>query len=354
MAASVSSSTDMTEVTSQGFPDTTKDNADFLQKTDWQFEFSDIMFRYVSPTILVAGLLGNSFNLIVLQSKSMRSAATSFLLSVLAVSDMGCLLTTLLNQWLRMVTNYTVDMRTYNIHTCRVHYILTFLFHHLSTMTLSFLTTQRVISVYLPLKAKIICSRGNTIIVWTGIAILLAGFNSMAFFIINFEPGKSYYLSCSYTGEVFIWYSIVDTFLQCYVPFTIILIGNILIVIKVKLGEKKMRLNKAGHSRDEQRHTSSDRMTAVLIVVTTSYILLVTPIYVWKYLSIDIRKKLAAFYAVAYHLYELNFSINFILYCTFGMKFRSALKEVLGLEKKPSQTANSGVVTERVVMSGGE
>ena len=188
----------------------------------------------------MAGLLGNTLSLIVLLNRSMRIAATSFLLQ-----------------------------------SC----------HHLSTRTLSFLTIQRSISVYVPLKAKIICSCGNFIKVWTANAILLAAFNSMAFVIINFEPVKSYYLSCSYSGKVYVWCSIVDGLLECYVQFTIILIGNILIVIKVKLVERKMRLNKAGYSRDKQRHTLSDRMTAVLIVVTTSYVLLITPIYVWMNLS---------------------------------------------------------------------
>ena len=120
----------------------------------------------------------------------MRSAAASFLLSVLAVSDMGCSLTTLFNQWVQTITNYRVNMRMYNVYTCKIHLFLTYMFHQLSKMTLSFISIQRVISVYLPLKAKTICSRGNTIKVWTGITILLARFNSMTFFLVRYDSNN--------------------------------------------------------------------------------------------------------------------------------------------------------------------
>ena len=211
MATSVQSTTQGTISFTQGNLGTSVDGANGLGLY-WQSELSNTIFIYLSPVILIVGLLGNSFNLIVLQSKSMRSAATSFLLSALAVSDMGCLLTTLLNQWLRIFTDFTVNMRAHNIHTCRVHYFPTFLCHHLSTMTLSFLTIQRAISVYLPLKAKIICSHGNTIKVWTGIAILLAGFNSIAFFTMTFESDYTFYKSCFYSDKVRSWFNLVEGF----------------------------------------------------------------------------------------------------------------------------------------------
>ena len=351
MAASVFIPTEGTDVSSQGIATA---DMDILQKSYWQFDFSDIMFRYVSPTILVVGLLGNSLSLMVLQSRSMRIAAASFLLSVLAVSDMGCLLTTLLNQWLQTITNYRVNMRMYNVYACKIHLFLTYLFHQLSTMTLSFITIQKVISVYLPLKAKIICSRGNTIKVWTGVAILLAGFNSMAFFLVRFDSIDRSYSGCFYGREIWIWFNNVDAAIECYLPISIILIGNVLILMKVKLQQKKMKQHQT-NNRDEHRSTSSDRMTTLLIVVTTSFVLLITPFYVWlnglnywHYNSEDFNTRAlsAAFRAAAYHLFELNFAINFILYCAFGVRFRSALIEMLRLRKKSKQKPVS-MPTER-------
>ena len=344
MTTSVFTSTEITDVSSQGISDTAASDMDILQKSYWQFDFSDIMFRYVSPTILVVGLLGNSLSLMVLQSRSMRSAAVSYLLSVLAVSDMGCLLTTLLNHWLQTITDYRVNIRMYNVYTCKIHLFLTYLFNQLSTMTLSFITIQRLISVYLPLKAKIICSRSNTIKVWTGIAILLAGFNSMAFFLVRYDSNNRSYSGCFYGREIWMWFNNVDAAIECYLPISIIMIGNTLILIKVKLQQKKMKQQQTNHNREEHRSTSSDRMTALLIVVTTSYVLLVTPLYVWMnglfYLNyssevFDTLIFSEAFRVIAFHLFKLNFSINFILYCAFGVKFRLALKEIIRLKMKP-------------------
>ena len=213
-------------------------------------------------------------------------------------------------------------------------------------MTLSFITIQRVISVYVSVKSKIICSRGNTIKVWTGVAILLAGFNSMAFFLVRYDSNNRSFSGCFYGREIWIWFNNVDAVLECYLPAGIILIGNALILIKVKLQQKKMKQHQTDNNREETKSTSSDRMTALLIVVTTSYVLLVTPLYVLMngmfYLNyssevFDILIFSQAFRAIAFHLFELNFMINFILYCAFGVKFRLALKEIIQLKMKPKQ-----------------
>ena len=84
----------------------------------------------------------------------MRESATSFLLSALAVCDTGCLLTEILNGWVSHITQSEIQMRKYNIHTCRAHIFLTFLFHHMSPVTVIFLTIQRVICVYVPLEGQ--------------------------------------------------------------------------------------------------------------------------------------------------------------------------------------------------------
>ena len=45
----------------------------------WQYEAYLFAMKYVSPLVFSMGIVGNTFAFIVLQSRSMRSSATSFL-----------------------------------------------------------------------------------------------------------------------------------------------------------------------------------------------------------------------------------------------------------------------------------
>ena len=340
----------------------------------WQYRMYKALFIYGSPIIFLLGLFGNIFAFVVLQTRSMRSSGASFLLSALAVSDLGCLLTELVNNWVKEITSFKVNIRGHNIHTCRLHIFLTFLFHHLTPMTLVFLTVQRVICVYLPLKAKVICSRGNIIKVWTAIAILYVSFNSIAFFLVSYDTRvATLNMNCFFNDDVIDWFNTTDSVLESYMPCTVIIIGNILIVVKVRNARMKRLSSQmsptASSSNKQAKGDASDSMTTMLIVVTTTFVLLTTPFYVWvngvhmwSAFGDDqlMRAQTHFAYAITYHLLEFNFSINFILYCMFGKRFRSAVRSMTGCGNRAQQpmmfNATAATASTRMssVQSGSE
>ena len=90
-----------------------------------------------------------------------------------------------------------------------------------------------------------------------------------------------------------------------------------------------------------QKENYSDSMTMMLVVITTTFVLLTTPFYIWvngqQWWSASNNLENSALvsqtyfaYAVTYHLLEFNFSVNFILYCIFGKRFRSAVGDLFG------------------------
>ena len=334
-----------------------------LEEEYWQTRVYSVIFQYVSPAILAVGLFGNIFALVVLQRGSMRTSGACFLLSALAVSDMGCLLTELLNNWVKEVTGSKVNIRGYNIHTCRLHVFLTFLCHHLSPMTLMFLTVQRVICVYLPLKAKVICSRSKVIKMWLVIAILFAGFNSMAFFTVTFDTRVSgINMNCFYNNDVIDWFNTTDSVLESYLPCSVIVLGNILIVVRVRKAQMK-RLKQMATRSASKKVDGTEAMTTMLVVVTTTFVLLTTPFYIWingthewgTYADDPLLRAKSHFaYAVTYHLLELNFAVNFILYCIFGRRFRSTVKRMMGCgcrDREKGETSFLGSIRGQTPLS---
>ena len=114
---------------------------------------------------------------VVLLSREMRASGVNLILTVLAMADLCLLYTGLLRNWVLFVSRGGLDLRAINIHTFRIHMFLTFLARELSSMTLTVMTIERVISVCAPLRAREWCSRWTTIKALAGMITILAGMN---------------------------------------------------------------------------------------------------------------------------------------------------------------------------------
>ena len=118
----------------------------------------------------------------------------------------------------------------------------------LSSWTLILLTSERLISVWMPFKCKELCSRRRVIIVWIAIAVVLFGANTHFFFTYDLYEYPSsdggVYLDCDlheHFVDFFIgpWYWI-DALLGDFIPFTVVFTGNCVIVAKI-LASKRLR-----------------------------------------------------------------------------------------------------------------
>ena len=105
----------------------------------------------------------------------------------------------------------------------------------MSSWTLILLTTERLISVWLPLKCKELCSRRRIVLAWTIIALLLYGVNTHFLFTADLKQRRSDNVStCGYhldfiRGPLYFF----DVFVGDFVPFVVVLVGNCLIVAKI-------------------------------------------------------------------------------------------------------------------------
>jgi len=113
------------------------------------------------------------------------------------------------------------------------------------------LTSERLITVWMPFKCKELCSRRRIVIAWTVISLLLFGANIHFFFTVDLqvivpEGGNitDAYVTCflhnqfvSFFFGAFYW---IDGMLGTFIPFAVVFFGNCTIIFKI-LASKRLR-----------------------------------------------------------------------------------------------------------------
>ena len=129
-------------------------------------------------------------------------------------------------------------------------------------------------------------------------------------------------------GQIYYW---LNFFANFTAPFVILLVMNSVIIHKLRRWSD-LKLGQ-GHDKGEDKHLkgkqSDIQIYIVLLVVTFSFLILMSPSYVFYIyiLSVDYTKSPSSFglYYLLYHLghktYTTNHGINFYLYVTSGHKF---------------------------------
>ena len=335
--------------------------AEYVKPYDqyWQYKAHNATFLYGSLILLVVGTIGNVLCLRVLLSKEMRSSGTNLILTVMAVSDLALLHSAVLRRFISFATDFTVDIRTYNIYACRVHLYFSLLSYHLSPNTLALMTVERAISVCFPLKARYWCSRGNTIKALIALFVFLAAIHVTCLVTVTFENALATTGNkCYYSDAVaVIWYHI-QTAIQSYIPFTIIIIGNTAII---------HRLYASGKKRQETLSTDASvntNTTMMLVVVSLVFMVTNLPYSIygnghrqhWPMYSTNQALKAQSMmaYAITYELSMTNNAINFLLYCIFGREFRKAFFKIFRCTSAKTNKDSSGLYSNTIKTSVSE
>ena len=296
----------------------------FLEK-----KISDFLFLYISPVIILFGTLGNILSLVILQSRHYKSTPTSIALSALALADIGVLNTGLLRHWIRLVSG--INIRDVGNIFCKIHFGFTYLTQVLSGNILAVTSIERVLSVWFPLKVRFWITKQRMLTVIIFVSLFYLACHVPLFLDVN----SNTYDSCEFSGYTFyyIWYW-ADLTMYVLVPFTIILISNILIIFGLRRAASKRAKQL---SKTEDKKTSST--TVMLVVVGVVYLLTVSPVSIlflgysygaWSFDTPSSEAKYILAYTITQQLAYANSAINFLLYFCTGSKFRQALHMFFG------------------------
>ncbi|KAH3836759.1 FMRFamide receptor-like [Dreissena polymorpha] len=307
------------------------------------YKASILIWKIVPPILILLGTIGNSLSILVLTRRSIRVSSTALFLTVLACSDLLVLYSGLLRQWL--IYLFDTDVRNLSEAGCKINVWLVYSSLDFSAWILIVLTLERVVSTWMPHRARTLCTKKTAFAFIIAVGVFILGINSHILYGIGYKitQDENYYpienkcieidRNYAYFFEnVWPW---IDLCVYCAVPFVVIVIGNALILFKVLNSQKKSK------STIASRLAKKSSMPAMLFTLNIVFLLSTLPVSIYTigqaYWPKDLddykMAKLDFWWAVVNMLMYTNNSLNFLLYCLSGTKFRREVIRLLTWKK---------------------
>lgn len=288
------------------------------------FKLGLLLNKYILPVIIIFGTIGNLASIAVLTRPKMRSNATYFYLTSLAVADTLVLYVSGLKSWIRILTNIEL-LHTSNL-SCKTFSVLFFFSLHTSAWFVLLVTADRFFAVICPLKIASFSSVSRARKMAAFATILIATYSSPLIFDITLVQKGNITIGCwkrtAFMKEVYPYFKLVT---YSIIPFTAVFIMNIVIILVIarKTIEKTVQ-----NSQNNQY-----KLIIMLLAVSFAWLLLSTPFSIYPFLfskektpENKARKFLVK--TICFLLVYLNSSINFYIYCITGQKFRGELRNL--------------------------
>ena len=326
-----------------------KDHPEFLA-AEW-------IWVYVSPVLIFVGTIANILSIIVLLRRRMRTSTTMFYLTVLSFGDMMVLYTGLLRYWIKSA--FHEDIRLISQFSCKLHAFLVYFSLDFTTWVLVAVTIDRCIFVCLPFSAKRLCTLRHAKIVVITITLVMIALNFHLFWGVSYEIQLGE-LSCTHVNDFteFTW-PWIDFCMFSIVPFTIMIIANILIIKHLFMAHKRVASHNHDHNHSthsenvihhsdghngHQNHRKVPSVTTMLLTTNCVFLVLTLPIVIYLivypyvlYGATDhTTALLQLLWAIANMFQYTNNTIHFFLYCLTGPRFRRELFKVFKIKTRSS------------------
>ena len=349
------------------------------------------LLRVFSPLLMAFGVIGNILILVVIRRGAMPSVSTSLSFAYLAIADILVLVFALGDLWLYA---YGIEARSAHNAWCKVHVWLTYVSVTLSAWALVFITIQRAISVYMPMRNAVIATKSTTLCGLITMTVLVVGMYLHIFWTIGIEDiagsnagghsataNHTLGLNVSATNESnselgnttttadvntlkiavcdaltrhskffngpWTW---VDLCIAVGLPTFLLIAGNVVIISQLLMARR--RRQEMGQQRDDNKTHS---VSVMLVGITLMYIVCSLPAHVlqiganyWFDFTDQGSRSvyIDALYATCLLMY-CNNAGNFALYCLTSKTFRT---KFLGLlckrySSKSSSMNKSSAVT---------
>ena len=297
--------------------------------------------RYYFPCIILVGLIGNFLSLCVMVKRHNRRISCCVYMAFLAISD-NCNLLIGAYYWVHTEMPSPTGRPLY-LYECKY---LSWIFHSFQqtgVLLIIFMTTDRLIAIKCPLKARVMCTPKRARI--SGVVIFLFSVIFNTPYIMYSDVNTNGKLCVSFTMQTwFDWaYSWLNMCLNCFFPFIILMTMNCVIIAAMRHRVRSQRKEQRGGTEEENKikfaKTASvtSQLTVMLLAVTFAFLILTLPQYM-RYITYIYKPFKQnpwdyALYVLAAHgsnkMYFTNNAVNFFLYSIGGSKFRRDLKRTL-------------------------
>ena len=196
-------------------------------------------------------------------------------------------------------------------------------------MLLAVMSIEKLFALYFPLKAKSYSTVGTAKWVTSILALIIAGLNFPMLIFYTFDG------NLCVISKYSVLFLMMDTMLYSVVPITLMLLANTAIIYKL------MYIKYKGISHtNESVSKSSTRGSVMVVTVSLAFIILTSPRAVDSAIGLVISNHPFG-NVFAASMWYLNHSINGILYCVVGRKFREELLKVTPFRRNNTAHFNS-------------
>ncbi|XP_012138540.1 C-C chemokine receptor type 1-like [Megachile rotundata] len=300
---------------------------------------------YYTPMLVYFGSLGNCLSMTVFFGTKLCQNSSSIYLGALAISDTGFLVSVFV-VWLNLVEVGLFNQPGF----CQFFIYLTTLCSFMSVWLVVAFTIERFIAVQYPLYRQSMCTVARAkaaVFMLTTLGVFLCS-PVLWFSAPRPQYGKNGNVTECHLAEGFeswaIVYNVIDTVLTFAIPFTVIIILNVLIAraiyrhIKIRkslTNEPHILKEKQPHAQSFRNNLAQTKITKMLLVVSSAFLCFNLPAYVLRIYAflhfqnesnLTQTRTLELAQQVSNLLFNTNFGINFILYCATGQNFRTAIR----------------------------
>ena len=179
--------------------------------------------------------------------------------------------------------------------------------------------------------------------------VILAGYNIVCLFFKKAQlDQKTGYLVCVANADfwnIYLFHYVSDSVLYSFGPFTLMFITNCAIVFVLMRAKCKSNQSNSTESTNQALVRAAARGTTMVVTVSITFLILTAPTGVAYALRPVIYLGVVPEYRIFMNLtHYLNHSINGILYCIVGSRFRRELLKLFCRKETSSGVYSSSLV----------
>jgi hypothetical protein len=302
------------------------------------FNLETFSSTYFAPTIIILGLFGNLFGLIVISKKKLAKIGPQTVYTALFIFD-----------WINFILifqpfalfAFNIDITVFSSLYCKIYFYISFIFAPISPILNVYISIERYISIAYPTKKYFLLKNK----IQLAYIIVLALFN-----LLLYVPTGLYFdlviienqTICNYV-DLF-WqetYGYIDLTNRIIIPSVLMITFSILIIHTIFTSRSRISSN----TRANRTFRKDVKFSIISITLNISYIVFNLPLSILLFFQ---NYWLYSFYSLIVFIYYITFAANFYLIFLANSLFREGFYSIFGCEKKRRNTNNAAVARENI------
>ena len=226
--------------------------------------------------------------------------------------------------WLNEVTENRVVPQHWT--KCKLNIFLWHFLASYSSALLAIMSVEKCYALYFPLKAKTVCTVKTAKWMCSISAILYFAYN-FPLVVFSSTVESDGHVMCWVRQDYWVVHRHIIASLHSFLPFTVMFIMNSAIIVKFIKAKMANHVALATQSTNQALSKTATRGTVMLVTVCVTFMVLTSLMAVATYMNRRFHPfvQLLVFILPTF----INHSINGVLYCIVGTRFRKELLNVL-------------------------